>query len=343
LNDYTAAIVGAGPVGVELAVALKRAGIDWVHLEAGQIGAAMLAWPPATRWFSSPERIAIAGVPIQSTDQTKCTREEYLAYLRTVVLQFDLPIRTFEWVESIQREAGRFQLTTRKTNGTTDTIGATNVILSTGGMTRVNRLDIPGEDLPHVSHQMDDPHCYFRKRVLIVGGRNSAAEAALRLHRAGAQVVSSYRGDALGESVKYWLRPELELFIKKKTIESHFRTEPIEITPNAVMLRSIDDGQTFQVECDFVLLLTGYLADMSLFREADVELVGNREVPVFDESTMETNVPGLYVAGTATAGTQQSGVRVFLENCHIHVDRIVAALSGATPPATPVPVELPEA
>ncbi len=199
-------IVGAGPLGIELAVALKRAGIDYLHVEAGQIGQTMLGWPPMTRWFSSSERIAIAGVPIQSVAQEKQTREEYLAYLRSVVLQFDLDIRTYEpLLELVPREGG-FDLTTRTMAGRTLNYVARYVVLTTGGMARPQRLDIRGEDLPHVSHRLRDPHRYFRRRVLIVGGRNSAVESALRLYHAGADVAVSYRGAAFPDRVKYWLR-----------------------------------------------------------------------------------------------------------------------------------------
>jgi thioredoxin reductase (NADPH) len=343
MDRHTVAIIGAGPIGIGIAVACRRAGLDTVHVEAGQIGQEMIGWPPMTRWFSSPERIAIAGVPIQNIDQSKCTREEYLAYLRAVVLQFDLPIRTYERVETLRPDGDGFELATRTHLGATDVIRARHVVLTTGGMARPNRLDIPGENLPHVSHALRDPHVYFRRRVLVVGGRNSAAEAALRLYRVPAQVTVSYRGEALPSGVKHWLRPELEMLVRTGRIEGLFRTVPVEIRPEAVTLRSLDDDTRTDVPADFVLLMTGYVADMALFRQAGVELRGDRELPAFDPETMETNVPGLFVAGTATAGTQGSGVRVFLENCHVHAARIVAAITGGTRPEAVKPFEMPEA
>ena len=337
------AVVGAGPMGIELAVALKRAGIDYLHLEAGQIGQTMFRWPPMTRWFSSTERITIAGVPMQSVSQEKCTREEYLAYLRSVVTQFGLAIRTYEKVRDIARAHDGFTMTTRDLAGSTQGYETRYVVLTTGGNAEPNRLDIPGEDLPHVGHVMEDPHTYFGRRVLVVGGRNSAVEAALRLHHAGALVTMSYRGDAFPDRVKYWLRPEIEYLVKTGVITGHFRTVPVAITPTHVELRPVGGGEPLGVKADFVLLMTGYVADMSLFRMAGVELSGDREVPIFDEQTMETNVPGLFVAGTASAGTQRSGVRVFLENCHVHPVRIVAAITGRPPTPTPEPFALPEA
>ncbi len=335
-------IVGAGPLGIELAIAFKRAGLDCVQVDAGQIGQTILAWPPMTRWFSSSERITIAGVPIQTVSQEKCTREEYLAYLRSVVMQFDLDICTYERTLDISRDTDAFSVTTRTRAGKVRTRTARYVVLTTGGMAAPNRLGVHGEDLPHVSHVLADPHTYFRRDVLIVGGRNSAVEAALRLHHAGARVTMCYRGTSLGDGVKYWLRPEIEYLIKKERIKTHFETVPIVILPDRVELRT-GGGDTVTVPADFVLMMIGYVADMSLFRQAGVELTGDREVPSFDRQTMQTNVPGLFVAGTAIAGTQRSGVRVFLENCHVHVDRIVAAITGGTPPPEPEPVLLPEA
>jgi len=331
-------VVGAGPLGIELAVALKRAGIRYLHVEAGQIGQTMLAWPPMTRWFSSSERITIAGVPIQSVSQEKCTREEYLAYLRSVVMQFDLDIRTYDRVQEIARLREAFRITTRA-----GTCAARYLVLTTGGMAAPNLIGVHGEDLPHVSHVLADPHTYFRRRVLIVGGRNSAVEAALRLHHAGAHVTISYRGTSFPDRVKYWLRPEIEYLVETGRITAHFQTVPIVILPEHVELRPAGGGHHFEVPADSVLLMVGYVADMSLFRMAGVELTSDGEVPTFDEQTMQTNVPGLFVAGTAVAGTQRSGVRVFLENCHVHVDRILAAITGAAPPPTPAPSSLPEA
>jgi thioredoxin reductase (NADPH) len=200
-------------------------------------------------------------------------------------------------------------------------------------------LNIPGEDLPHVSHYFQDPHTYFRKRLLIVGGRNSAVEAALRCHHAGAEVSISYRRNNFEEkSIKYWLLPEINGLISAGRIRGHFNSVMTEISPSKVVLAPClpGGGATVQEQFDFVLLLTGYEADMSLMKKAGVELRGESQVPVFDELTMETNVPGLYVAGCAVAGTQ-SGYKIFLENCHVHVPRIVAAVMGAAPPQVQEP------
>lgn len=327
-------LVGAGPIGIELAVALQRAGIDYAHVDAGQIGSTIGWYAPQTHFFSSPERIAIAGVPLQTLDQTKATREEYLAYLRAVVLQFGLQIATFERVTSIaRREDGAFRVTTSKR-----TRVARRLILAIGDMHHPRLLDVPGEELPHVSHYFADPHTYFRRRVLIVGGRNSAVEAAIRCVRVGAEVTLVYRGAELdAEHIKFWLYPEIRGMIRDGRMTFLPGTTVREIASETVTL---DDGR--RVEADAVLLLTGYAQDPALFEQAGVALEGPNRRPRLDPRTMETNVPNLYIAGTAIAGTQSSGVKEFIETSHVHVERIVAALTGSVAPAREVGYEVAE-
>ena len=339
--DAAVALVGAGPIGIEMAVALKRAGVNYLHFDAKQVGYTISWFAPQTRFFSSPERIAIAGVPLQTFDQGKATREEYLAYLRAVVQQFDLSINTYEPIVGIERHAsdGTFNLRTRPAGGE-KSYRVGKLILATGGTDHPRKLNVPGETLPHVGSYFQDPHTYFRKRLLIVGGKNSAVEAALRCHRAGARVALSYRREKLPEkSIKYWLLPEINNDIEKGNIDAYFNTSVCEITPTHVKLRR--GNETFDVPADFVLLLIGYEQDNALFKLAGIELVGDCGAPRFDERTMETNVPGVHVAGTAVGGTQDK-YRVFIENCHVHVDRIVNALTGVAPPPEPEPLAQPE-
>ncbi len=340
IQETEVALVGAGPIGLEMAVALKRGGVDYVHLDAKQVGYTISWFPPQTRFFSSNDRIAIAGVPLQTDDQLKCTREHYLSYLRSIVQMFDLKVNTYEPVVGIEREAGESFVVKTKPAAGLRVYRARKVILATGGTDHPRRLGIPGQDLPHVSHYFQDPHTYFQRKVLIVGGKNSAVEAALRCHHAGAQVSLSYRRNQLPEkSIKYWLLPEINGLIKTGEIPNYFDTMPIEIGAAHVKLRR--SNETFDVPADFVLLLIGYEQDNTLFKLARVELRGECGAPAFSEQTMETNVPGIYVIGTAVGGTQDK-YRVFIENCHVHVERVINALQGAAPPPTPEPLAAPE-
>ena len=334
------AIVGAGPIGIEIAVLLKRAGIDYLHFDARQIGYTISWFAPQTRFFSSNDRIAIAGVPLQTADQSKCTREQYLAYLRSVVLQFDLKINTYEPVVNIERAGWEFVLTTRRADGPR-TYRVRKLVLATGGTAKPRRLNVPGEDLPHVSHYFSDPHAFFQKDVLIVGGRNSAVEAALRSHYCNARVAISYRRAQFdATAVKYWLLPEINALIQSGKITGYFNTTVKEIRPGGAVLAR-QDGPLIDVSADFVLLLIGYEADMTLCRLAGVQLKEPGHVPAFNPLTMETNVPGIYIAGTAIAGTQEK-FAVFIENCHVHAERILASLTGAKPPPVPDDTQRPE-
>jgi thioredoxin reductase (NADPH) len=340
MEVFQVAIVGAGPIGLEIAAALKRAGVDYLHLEAKQIGYTISWFAPQTRFFSSNERIAIAGVPLVTPDQSKASREEYLAYLRAVVHQFDLKVNTYEPVVGIEREDGGFVLTTSPAGGRR-TYRCRKLILATGGTDRPRRLNVPGEDLPHVSHYFQDPHTYFGRRLLIIGGKNSAIEAALRSHHAGARVSISYRREKLPEKhIKYWLIPEMLGLIAAGRIEAYFQSVLISIAPDRVTLRrgSSQSGETFDVLADFVLALIGYEQDNTLFKLAGLELDCECGAPMFDPRTMQASVPGVYVAGTAVGGTQDK-YSVFIENCHVHVDRILASITGTAVPQHAVPIE----
>ncbi|HET7707052.1 MAG TPA: NAD(P)-binding domain-containing protein [Thermoanaerobaculia bacterium] len=338
VNRSDVLIVGAGPIGIELAVGLKREGIPYEQVDAGQIGSTISWYAPQTQFFSSPERIAIAGVPLQTLDQSKATREEYLTYLRSVVLQFDLKIETGVRVNAIARSADGFVVTTFARDGERKR-QAKNVVLAIGDMHRPHLLGVPGEDLPHVSHFFGDPHAYFRRQVLVVGGRNSAVEAAIRCVRVAAIVTLSYRAAELDpKHVKPWLLPEINAMIRDRRMTFLPGTTVREITPAYVVL---DPGGR-RVDADSVLLLTGYEQDSSLFESAGVTLVGPQRRPRFNEATMETDVPGLYVAGTAAAGTQVSGTTAFIETSHIHIGRIVAALKGEPAPVEQQAYSVPE-
>ena len=324
MKRHDVAIIGAGPIGLELAVALKRAGIDYVQFDAAQIGATMQWYPLEMQFHSSAERLAIAGVPIQVPDQQKPKREEFLAYLRAVVQQFALEVRTYERVVSAHRlDDGSFELTTSAVDGQ-HVYHAGAVVIAIGAMHAPKLLGIPGEDLPHVSHYFHDAHTYFDRHLLILGGRNSAIEAAVRCQRAGAHVTVSYRRDDFeAASVKFWLLPEIRSMIRDGRVQFLPNTRPVEIRAGTVLL-----DPAGEVRADFVLALTGYRQDTSLFAMLGVDLQGQDRRPAYDETTMETSVPGVYVAGTAIAGSPVERVRIIVEDCHVHVERIVGALQG---------------
>jgi thioredoxin reductase (NADPH) len=330
-------IVGAGPIGLELAVALRRHQVPFEIFDAGTLGQAIVRWAPETRWFSSNDRIAIAGVPLMTADQAKATREQYLTYLRGVAAQFDIQPHCYQPVTDIQPRQQGFTVVTQAPGGPSEW-DCEAVVLAVGGLDHPRRLGIEGEDLPHVAGRMGEPHRYFGRQVLIIGGRNSAVEAALRLYHAGAAVSLSYRQEQLPrDHIKYWLLPEIEGLIRAGHIASHFGTRPVRITRTHVTLAPVSSAESasqIEVAADDVLSLIGYEQDKTLFRKAGINLTGVEQRPQVDQQTLETNVPGIYVAGTAVAGTQSSHYKIFLENCHRHVHLIVAHLTGQSPAMT---------
>lgn len=334
-KEYDVALVGAGPIGIEVAAALSRAGISYVHLEASQLADTIARWPRHARFLSSPERVAIAGIPIQTVDQDMITGEQYLAYLRSVVEILDLPIRYDERVTAIEGNAGQFLVRT-ECRGLTSAYRAARIVLATGDMNRPRLLGIPGEDLPHVDHLFVDPHRYFRRKLLIVGGRNTAVEAALRAFRLGAEVTISYRG-AEFDRKKLYSRYHLEISIltSKGAIGFFPGTRPVEISPREVLLAPASEaaaagddpaGGVLRVPADYVLLATGFEADTGLYRGlgAGFDETG---APRFNEDTMETEIPGVYLAGTAVNGERER-YGVFIGTAHEHTDRIVAHILG---------------
>jgi thioredoxin reductase (NADPH) len=329
------AVIGGGPIGIEMAITLERAGVDYILFESSQIGAAIARWPRHTRFFSTPEHVALAGVPVHNVTQLPLTGEAYLAYLRTLVELFQVRLHNYEPVTALTPDGDGFLLRTRPLRGERS-YHARRVILTTGGMAGPRLLDIPGEGLPHVSHYFRDPHDYFRTRLLVVGGKNSALESALRSWRAGAEVTISYHRPAFDyDRVKPHLGQDMETRLENGEIQFLPSTVPVRITPDYVELAYTgEDGQpaaeTFRHATDFVLLSTGFVADMALFRQAGVTLLGAQQIPAYDEDTMETDVPGLYVAGTAAGGTQVK-FEFFISTCHDHVAKIARHLTSADP------------
>ncbi|MDG2055560.1 MAG: NAD(P)-binding domain-containing protein [Phycisphaerales bacterium] len=335
-------IIGAGPIGLETAIEFQRAQLDYYHIDAGPIGSTIFTeFPPQTTFFSSSERIAIAGMPLQTPTQGKATREEYLTYLRQVAGAFDLKVQTYTRASAAQFKDQLWHLTLTDQHMRPKSMTANHIVLATGGTAFPRTLDIPGETLSHVTHDLGDPHRFYDRRVLIIGGRNSAAEAALRCYRVGADVTISYRGPELAERVKYWLRPELDALMRSGAIKHFFNTEPTAITPDHVTLMSTSDQKEHDVPADDVLLMIGYNCDGAMFDMFGINTEEPYQAPCFDSKTMLTNAPGVYVAGTATAGTQHR-FRVYIENSHVHTRRITHHLRGLPPPPDPTLLELPE-
>jgi len=352
---YDAILIGAGPIGIEMASVFKRAGISYLHLEAGALGETITRWPRDTQFFSSPEWIAIAGVPIQTRGQEIVTGEQYLAYLRQVVEIFDLDIRTYERVTAIAGSVGDFRVTTRDLAGAEQRYASRTVVLATGDMNSPRSIGVPGEELPHVSHYWSTPHRYFQRRLLIVGGRNSAVEAALRCWRAGVKVAISYRGALLDEKrLISRLHLEIDLLIRNGQIDFYPLTAPVEFRPGRTVLRGVESeanlaetahsahgaaarviapGASEEVDTDFVYLATGFEMDQSLYASLGIATEGEEKRPVHDPATMESNVPGVYIVGTSIGGNQR-GYKVFITTSHVHCTRaaraIIASISEQT-------------
>ncbi|HUF48121.1 MAG TPA: YpdA family putative bacillithiol disulfide reductase [Vicinamibacterales bacterium] len=313
-------VVGAGPAGLAAAIAARRLGLSALVIEKGALVNSILHYPTDMVFFTTPELLEIGGYPFVSPHE-KPTRTEALRYYRRVTDAAELHVSLREAVTAITpRPEGGFVVESER-GGARQVRAAAVVVVATGAFDRPNRLDIPGEDLPHVSHYYREAHTGYRQRVVVVGGKNSAADAALELYRAGATVTLVHRGEALGESIKYWVKPDLENRIAEGAIAARFRTRVVEITPDHVQLVG-PDGERSE-PADAVLLLTGYHSDPTLLESAGAALDETTGAPVHDPETFETTVPGLYVVGSCVAGTESG--RIFIENGRFHGAAAVTA------------------
>ena len=307
-------IIGAGPAGLAAAIAAKQRGLTARVVEKGALVNSLLHYPTDMVFFTTPELLEIGGLPFVSPYE-KPTRQEALRYYRRVVEAFALDVRLHEPVTALVRQDdGSFLVTSRPAHGAPVAETARFVVLATGAYDVPNALGVPGEDLPHVSHYYREPHRHYRQDVVIVGGKNSAAEAALELYRAGARVLIVHRGAALGESIKYWVKPDIENRIAEGAIRARFLTRIAEITADAVVLDG-PDGRVRE-KGDAVLLLTGYRSDTTLLRSVGAAIDAVEGAPVHNPETFETTVPNLFVIGAFVAG-KQSG-RIFIENGRFH-------------------------
>lgn len=325
MSPFDLLIVGAGPAGLSAAIAARQRGLNYAVLEKGALVNSIFRFPVHMVFFTTPELLEIGGLPFV-TPYDKPTRLEALRYYRRVVETFGLDVRLGEEVIAISRETMEdeplFVVETRSSRGVRRVWHARAVVMAIGYYDHANLLGIPGEDLPHVTHYYNDPHPYYRRSVVVVGGKNSAAEAALELYRAGAQVTLVHRGSALADSIKYWVKPDIENRIREGSIEGRFETRVVEIRPASVLVEH--NGVRQELPADAVFLLTGYHADTELLARAGVRIDGQR-VPCYDPATFETNVPNLFVAGGVLAGNNTSPI--FIENGRFHGERIVEVLA----------------
>jgi thioredoxin reductase (NADPH) len=314
-------IIGGGPAGLAAAIAAKQHHLRYQVLEKGALVNSLLHYPTHMVFFTTPELLEIGGIPFVSPFE-KPTRPEALRYYRRVTDAFDLQVAQNEPVIGLTARDGVFHLRSQRPHAPHRDWIASAVVLATGAYDVPNELGIPGEHLPHVSHYYLEPHPYYRRRVVIVGGKNSAAEAALDLYRAGASVLIVHRHAALGESIKYWVKPDIDNRIKEGTIEARFSTRVIEIRPSEVVLAPAGSevppgpGDQTVEPADAVFLLTGYRSDTTLLRMAGAAIDETQGAPVHDPETFETTVPNLFLAGAVIAG-KQSG-RIFIENGRFH-------------------------
>jgi thioredoxin reductase (NADPH) len=324
LGELDLLIVGAGPAGLAVAIAASKAGLDYVVLEKGALVESIFRFPRQMTFFTTPELLEIGGLPFV-TPFEKPTQGEALRYYRRAAETYDLRLELGSAVVRIERDSGGFRLTVRTERGEVER-RARHVVVATGYYDHPNRLGIPGEDLPHVSHYWTEPHPYWRRPVVVVGGKNSAAIAALELYRAGAQVTLVHRGQRLSDSIKYWIRPDIENRIKNGEVAARFEARITRIEPEEVHLAG-PEGEV-RLSAHAVFLLTGYHPDVDLLRGAGVLVDPDTLKPQIDLESLETNVPGLYVAGALASGRETS--RIFIENGRFHGEAIVGSITVRT-------------
>ncbi len=316
-RPYDLVIVGAGPAGLSCATEALKAGLTVLVLEQGSVVDAIRRFPTNLVWFSTPELLEIGNIPF-TISTTRPTRVDTLNYYRAVVNRYAIDIRSFDAVSEVRREPDCFHVYTRRGRR----FLATHVVIATGYFDTPSRLDVPGEDLPNVFHYYREPFEFAGCSVTVVGGRNSAVEAALDLYRHGARVTLVHRGPRLSEGVKYWILPDIENRLKNKEIQGIFDATVSEIRPGSLLL-NIPSGQR-DISHDFTFVLIGFRPDVEHLRAWGVQLDPETLAPKVDPSTFETEVQGLFVAGSVVAGKNTN--KIFVENGRLHGQSIVSAI-----------------
>ncbi|WP_316746243.1 YpdA family putative bacillithiol disulfide reductase [Pedobacter gandavensis] len=317
MNNYDVLIIGAGPIGMACAIEAKKAGLSYVIVEKGALVNSLFNYPVFMTFFSTSQRLEIGDVPFVSINP-KPNRNEAVEYYRRVKEKFSLNIRLFEKVEQVEKDAnGIFQVTTAKAK-----YQAKKVIIATGFYDVPLMMNIPGESLPKVTHYYKDPHLYAFQNVVVIGANNSGIDAALETYRKGANVTLVIRSGEIGSYVKYWVRPDIENRIKEGSITAHFHSEVTEISEGKVKIKTPEGEHT--IDNDFVIAMTGYHPDFSMLKNLGIEM-GDGTQPFYNEETMESNLPGLYLAGVVCGGMDTH--KWYIENSRVHAEQIFAHIA----------------
>ena len=306
-------IIGGGPIGIACGLAAQKAGLSFVIVEKGCLVNSLYNYPSTMTFFSTSEKLEIGGIPFV-TISNKPIRSEALEYYRRVATSNNLPINLFEEVTGVKKEEEYFTITTSKTN-----YRAKNVILSTGFYDIAVNLDIPGEDLSKVKHYYKDPHYYAMQKVVVVGSSNSAIDVALETYRKGAEVTLVIRGSEVSQRVKYWVRPDILNRIKEGSIKAYFNSNLTAVREHEVDIETPDGLIT--IPNDFVMAMTGYRPNFEFLKKLGIVLSDQKFIPQYNADTMETNLPGLYLAGVVCGGLDTH--LWFIENSRIHADMII--------------------
>lgn len=306
-------IIGGGPIGIACGLKAQKAGLSFVIIEKGCLVNSLYNYPATMTFFSTSEKLEIGGIPFV-TISNKPTRAEALEYYRRVATSNNLPINLFEEVTSIEPGNGTYTVTTNKA-----TYNAKHVVISTGFYDVAVNLDIPGEGLPKVKHYYKDPHFFAMQKVVVVGSSNSAIDVALETFRKGADVTLVIRGSEISERVKYWVRPDIINRIKEGSVKAYFNSNLKAIRETEVDIETPDG--TITIPNDFVMAMTGYKPNFDQLKKWGLKLSDDKFIPQYNPETMETNLPGLYLAGVVCGGLDTH--LWFIENSRIHADMIV--------------------
>jgi thioredoxin reductase (NADPH) len=323
-------VIGAGPCGLATGIAARRAGVACTLFDRGCVVSSISRYPTHMTFFSTADRLEIGDVPFIVAGD-KPTRREALRYYQRLAAQFELDVHQYEEVRAVIRRGEWFVISTLAADGAEHRYEARNVVVATGYFDSPNRLGVPGENLPKVAHSYSEAHVYYDQDVVVVGGGNSAVDAALELHRWGARVTIVHFADALDPNVKPWVRPDAEARLREGAIAARFGSRVAEIRPDSVLIRNDATGETEALPNSWVLAMTGYTPDGVLLRSLGVEFDPVTGIPHYDPATMQTNVPGVFIAGVLSAGFDAN--KVFIENGRDHGASIVRHVSAAGRPA----------